>query len=96
MTRRVWACVRLAGGIAIVVVLAVRLGTGPFLSGVRSISSGAIAAAVAIAVVTTMCCAWRWWLVARGLGVPLPFGAAVVAYYRSQFLNSALPGWRRR
>ena len=92
MRSRVWAGVRIAAGIAIVGVLAVRLGTGPFLSGVRSVSSGAMAAAFAIAVVTTMCCAWRWRLVARGLGVPLPFGAAVVAYYRSQFLNGALPG----
>jgi uncharacterized membrane protein YbhN (UPF0104 family) len=31
-------------------------------------------------------------LVARGLGLPLQFGRAVLAYYRSQFLNSALPG----
>jgi uncharacterized membrane protein YbhN (UPF0104 family) len=31
-------------------------------------------------------------LVARGLGVGVPLRAAVTAYYRSQFLNSALPG----
>ena len=41
---------------------------------------------------TTVCSAWRWRTVARGLGVGLPLGTAVAAYYRSQFLNSALPG----
>ncbi len=92
MTRRAWACVRITGVAAIAVVIAVRLGAGPFVTGLRSISVGTVAAAGAIAVVTTLCCAWRWWLVARGLGVPLRFGPAVLAYYRSQFLNSALPG----
>ena len=41
---------------------------------------------------TTVCCAWRWSLVARGLGVGVPLRAAVAAYYRSQFLNTTLPG----
>ena len=41
---------------------------------------------------TTVCCAWRWRLVARGLGVDLPLGTAVAAYYRSLFLNVTLPG----
>jgi uncharacterized membrane protein YbhN (UPF0104 family) len=43
-------------------------------------------------VVTTVCCAWRWKIVARGLGIDLPLPAAVAAYYRSQFLNVTLPG----
>jgi glycosyltransferase 2 family protein len=42
--------------------------------------------------VTTVCCAWRWRIVARGLGVDLPLGTAVAAYYRSLFLNVTLPG----
>jgi uncharacterized membrane protein YbhN (UPF0104 family) len=41
---------------------------------------------------TTVCCAWRWRIVARGLGVELPLGTAVAAYYRSLFLNVTLPG----
>ena len=41
---------------------------------------------------TTVLCAWRWRLVARGLGVGLSLPAAVAAYYRSQFLNTVLPG----
>jgi glycosyltransferase 2 family protein len=42
--------------------------------------------------VTTLCCAWRWKIVARGLDIELSLPAAVAAYYRSQFLNVTLPG----
>ena len=44
------------------------------------------------ALLTTVCCAWRWTIVARGLGVHLSLPAAVAAYYRSLFLNLTLPG----
>jgi uncharacterized membrane protein YbhN (UPF0104 family) len=43
-------------------------------------------------VVTTVCSAWCWSLVAHGLGVAVPLRTATVAYYRSQFLNTVLPG----
>src|SRR5450432_46821 len=52
----------------------------------------ALAAAAGIAVLTTVCHAWRWKIVARGLGVDLSLPAAVAAYYRSLFLNVTLPG----
>ena len=45
-----------------------------------------------IAGVTTAACAWRWLVVARGLGVELSPSHAIAAYYRSQFLNTVLPG----
>jgi uncharacterized membrane protein YbhN (UPF0104 family) len=80
------------GPVLVLAVLVWRLGTGPFLAGVRSIDGGALAAAVGIAVLTTVCCAWRWKTVARGLGVELSLPTAVAAYYRSQFLNVTLPG----
>ena len=51
-----------------------------------------LAAAAGIGVLTTVCCAWRWTIVARGLGVHLSLPAAVAAYYRSMFLNLTLPG----
>jgi uncharacterized membrane protein YbhN (UPF0104 family) len=73
-------------------VLVWRLGTGPFLDGLRSVGGGALAAAAGIAVLTTVCSAWRWKTVARGLGVDLSLPAAVAAYYRSLFLNLTLPG----
>jgi uncharacterized membrane protein YbhN (UPF0104 family) len=73
-------------------VLLWQLGTGPFLDGLHSVDAGALAAASGLAALTTLCCAWRWRIVARGLGVHLPLGAAVAAYYRSLFLNVTLPG----
>ena len=73
-------------------VLVWRVGTGPFLHGLRSVDAAALAAASGLAVLTTICCAWRWRIVARGLGVHLPLGTAVAAYYRSLFLNVTLPG----
>ena len=54
--------------------------------------AGLLAAASGLAVLTTVCCAWRWRVVARGLGLDLPLGPAVAAYYRSLFLNVTLPG----
>ena len=69
-----------------------QLGTGPFLDGLRAVDAAALAAAFALAALTTVCCAWRWRIVARGLGVELPLGSAVAAYYRSIFLNVTLPG----
>jgi len=91
--RRVaWWWARPAAAAAILGVLVWRVGTGPFLDGLRAVDGGALAAACALAGVTTVCCAWRWRVVARGLGVELPLGTAVAAYYRSLFLNVTLPG----
>jgi len=92
MSRTLWAGARLVGGATVLAVLVWRLGAGPFLDGIRTISAWPLAAAAGIAVVTTVCCAWRWSIVARGLGVRVPLGAAIAAYYRSQFLNTTLPG----
>jgi uncharacterized membrane protein YbhN (UPF0104 family) len=69
-----------------------RLGTGPFLDGIRTVDGAALAAAIGLSLLTTVCCAWRWKVVARGLGVELSLGAAAAAYYRSIFLNVTLPG----
>ena len=90
--RAAWRWGRLAAAAATLAVLVWRLGTGPFLDGLRTVDGGALAAAAALGVLTTVCCAWRWRIVARGLGVELPLGTAVAAYYRSLFLNVTLPG----
>ena len=79
MRRSVWAWVRVLGGAGIIALLVWRLGTGAFL-------------AFAIGVATTVFSAWRWCLVARGMGLRLPFGAAIADYYKALFLNAALPG----
>jgi glycosyltransferase 2 family protein len=92
MSRTAWAWARLAVAAGTVAVLVWRLGAGPFLDGVRSVDSRALAAAAGLAVLTTVCCAWRWKIVARGLGLDLSLFTAVAAYYRSVFLNVTLPG----
>ena len=86
------AAVRLAVAAGTLAVLVWSVGTGPFLDGLHAVDGAALAAASGLAVLTTVCCAWRWRIVARGLGVDLPLGTAVAAYYRSLFLNVTLPG----
>jgi glycosyltransferase 2 family protein len=92
MSRTVWRWARYAASAATFTILVWRLGVSPFLDGIRTVDARALAAAVLLAVLTTVCCAWRWKIVAAGLGVDLPLPAAVAAYYRSLFLNVTLPG----
>jgi uncharacterized membrane protein YbhN (UPF0104 family) len=79
-------------GVAILAALLWRLGTGVFLDGLRRIDAPTLAVAVGIGLLTTVFSAWRWALVARGLGIRLPLAPAVADYYRALFLNAALPG----
>jgi uncharacterized membrane protein YbhN (UPF0104 family) len=92
VTRSIWPWVRLLGGAAILAVLLWRLGTGAFLDGIRVIDAPALVAAFLIGVTTTVFSAWRWCLVARGMGLTLGFRTAVADYYKALFLNAALPG----
>jgi glycosyltransferase 2 family protein len=92
MSRSARAWARLLGSAFTIAVLVWRLGTSPFIHGVRAVDGRVLAAAVALALLTTVCCAWRWKIVADSLGVGLPLSAAVAAYYRSIFLNVTLPG----
>jgi uncharacterized membrane protein YbhN (UPF0104 family) len=80
------------GGAAIIALLVWRLGTGAFLDGLRAIDGGTLLAAFGIGVATTVFSAWRWCLVARGLGLRLPLRSAIADYYKALFLNAALPG----
>ena len=68
------------------------MGTGVFVDGLRRIDGPTLLAALGIGLLTTVFSAWRWCLVARGLRIRLPLGPAVADYYRSLFLNAALPG----
>jgi hypothetical protein len=77
---------------ALLAILVWRVGTGPFLDGVRTVDGQALAAAMVLAMLTTVCCAWRWKIVAGGLGVELSLPVAIAAYYRSLFLNLTIPG----
>jgi uncharacterized membrane protein YbhN (UPF0104 family) len=84
-------CRVLVGGV-IIGLLVWHFGSSPFLGGLRMLSPTPLLAAAAIGLLTTLCAAARWTLVARNLGVPLSLRAAVAAYYRSQFVNSVVPG----
>jgi glycosyltransferase 2 family protein len=90
--RSVWAWLRPAAAAATLAVVVWRLGTGPFRDGIGAVDGKVLAAAAGIGLLTTLCCAWRWTIVARGLDVRLSIPAAVAAYYRSVFLNLTLPG----
>jgi glycosyltransferase 2 family protein len=90
--RTAWSWARVAAVVATLAVLVWRVGTSAFLDGLRAIDAATLAAAAGLAAVTTVCCAWRWRIVARGLGIDLPLRTAIRAYYRSLFLNVTLPG----
>ena len=76
----------------VLVAIVWRMGATPLLDGLRAVDASTVVIVTVIGWVTTVCCAWRWRLVARGLDVHLSMRAGVAAYYRSQFLNVALPG----
>ncbi|KHD72287.1 hypothetical protein MB27_41075 [Actinoplanes utahensis] len=80
------------GGAGILALVLWRLGTGAFLDGIRVLDGGALLAALAIGAATTVLSAWRWCLVARGLGMRLTLKDATADYYQALFLNAALPG----
>jgi glycosyltransferase 2 family protein len=89
--RSAWTWLKPLVGVVIIGVLVWRVGTGPFLDGLRLIGVPALLAAVAIGALLAVCCAWRWSLIATAVGFPLPVRTAVADCYRSIFLNSTLP-----
>jgi uncharacterized membrane protein YbhN (UPF0104 family) len=85
-----WA--QLLGGVVIGGLVLAWVGAAPALAAVRALSLWPLVAATGIGLGTTLCCAWRWTVVARALHVGLSWPAGVAAYYRSQFLNTTVPG----
>jgi uncharacterized membrane protein YbhN (UPF0104 family) len=83
---------RPVGGVLVLGVVVWRFGSGSVVEALRGIDGPALAGAAALAALTTVCGAWRWVLVARGLGADLSLRSAVAESYRSQFLNVTLPG----
>ena len=83
---------RLAAGATVLWFLWRHVGAAPFKDGLRAVTWPAVVAAVTLTVLTTVCSAWRWRVVARALGVGIGLPGAVSAYYRSLFLNSVLVG----
>jgi uncharacterized membrane protein YbhN (UPF0104 family) len=89
---RARAGVRALVGGAILVALVAELGAEPFARGVAAVSPPAVLAAVVLGGLATLAAAARWRILADRLDVGLGWPAAVGAYYRSQFLNTILPG----
>jgi GTP cyclohydrolase II len=83
---------RLAAGVFVLWFLVRELGAAPFEHGLRAVTWQAVLAAVTLTVLTTVCSAWRWRVVARAFGADIGLPGATGAYYRSLFLNSVLPG----
>ena len=81
----------LVGAVVLVAVVA-QTGSGPLVAGVRSLDAPTLAWGAGLAAVTTVACAWRWHLVAAGLGVGIGVPSAVASCYHAQFLNTVLPG----
>ena len=79
-------------GAAVIVGTVAVVGTGPLLRGLHAVSPVALLAAAALTAVATCAAAWRWRIVSAELGLALPWSSAVAAYYRSQFVNTVLPG----
>jgi len=83
---------RLAAGVTVLWFLGRELGAAPFEDGLRAVTWPGVVAAATLTALTTVCCAWRWRVVARALGTDIGLSRATGAYYRSLFLNSVLPG----
>lgn len=84
--------VRIVVAVGVLVAVVAHVGAGPFLHGLRSLDARTIGAALLLGAIATVAAAWRWRLIATRLGVELPRSTSVAAYYKSQFLNTVLPG----
>lgn len=82
---------RALAGAVLLGALAFWVGTDAVLAGLAAIDATAVLAALGVGLLTTVCGAARWCLVANRLGVPLPLPVAVADSYRALFVNSVLP-----
>lgn len=85
------SALRVLVGAGILAALVARVGADAVVDGLRAVSAGSVLAALGIGLLTTVLSAWRWCLVARGLGLRMALPDAVADYYRAVFLNSVLP-----
>jgi uncharacterized membrane protein YbhN (UPF0104 family) len=88
----VWRTWRLGGGVLLLGLLLWRFGTGPFADAWQVTTWRSVTAALLLTALATLANAWRWRVVSEALGVSLSPVESVTAYYRSQFLNTVLPG----
>ena len=79
-------------GVGVLVAVVAQVGSEPFLRGLSSIDLRVIVITLVLSFAATIAAAWRWSVIACRLGVGLSLPEAVGRYYRSQFLNTVLPG----
>jgi hypothetical protein len=91
-SKRLETPVRIGVGLLVITFLVWRLGTGPFLDGLRATTPWTVLVALAVTAGTTWCAAMRWSLVSARFGARVPVRTAYVAYYRSQLINATVPG----
>jgi glycosyltransferase 2 family protein len=85
---------RVARPLAVAVIVGVLVwwsGPQAVLDALAALEAGPVLAALGLGVVTTVCSAWRWCLVARCLGMRLALPTAVADCYQALFLNAILP-----
>lgn len=85
------AVLRLAVGLGIPALLAIRLGAGGVVEALAAITWPTVVAALALGALTTVAGAARWCVVARGVGLTLSLRDATADAYRATLLNSLLP-----
>jgi uncharacterized membrane protein YbhN (UPF0104 family) len=83
---------RLAATVTVLWFIWRQVGAAPFKDGLRAVTWPAVAAAVTLTALTTVCSAWRWRVTGRAIGISIGLPSAIRAYYRSLFLNSVLIG----
>jgi uncharacterized membrane protein YbhN (UPF0104 family) len=83
---------RMVVGLAVLIAVIARVGTRPLLHGILSLDGRTIGAALLLGAIATVAATWRWRLIATRLGLELRWSTALGMYYRSQFLNTVLPG----
>jgi uncharacterized membrane protein YbhN (UPF0104 family) len=91
-TGRLRSVAKAVAGAGILLAILLAVGAEPFLRGLAAVSVVSVVAAVMLGAAATSAAAWRWRILAGRLGLPLGWGESMSAYYRSQFLNSVLPG----
>jgi uncharacterized membrane protein YbhN (UPF0104 family) len=89
---RIRLAARLTVSIGVLIAVIAHVGAAPLLHGLLSLDARAIGAALLLGAIATLAAAWRWRLIAIRLGVEVRLSTAVGMYYRSQFLNTVLPG----
>ena len=63
-----------------------------FLSRIKDLQAGWVAAALGVSAVQVVVSAWRWRYTARLLGIELPLSEAVREYYLAMFITQLIPG----